>query len=301
MGDAKGLLAAMKDHGADVQTYRGWDTYGWWSRCEAVLIHHTATASASTSNPVPSLGWLVSAYDKPAANMLVGKNPGTTYLCAAGPSYHCGQGGPWKWANIPGGNYPQYLFGIELDDPGVKVGSLTDYQVDNTARIVAGLWDYFGWTDPRSVSTHKCWTDGCHGHSPTPLPNRGRKNDTIDGAWGEHPGSDRPALYNAPWWRELVMEQLSGGGKPATWDGTIPSRAAARKAFHDQDVRNKAAWRLACRLYDLGYRGKPANELGQQKYPLEAVRRFRDAQGWNVGEGQPTENLWRRVFGKDKA
>ena len=77
------VLAAMLDYGADVTTYKGWDKTGGAVATRGVLLHHTATSSASESNPAPTLGWFVSAYDKPVANMLIGKTPGHTYLLAA--------------------------------------------------------------------------------------------------------------------------------------------------------------------------------------------------------------------------
>lgn len=297
------VLAAMKDHGTDVSPYRGWDRAGSSNTCAAVLIHHTSTSSASISNPAPSLGWAVTAYDKPCANALVGKVPGSTYLLAAlnGAAYHCGQGGPWPWAGIPEGNRPDLLWGIEIDDPGVKVGTFTDYQIENTTRMVAALWEVFGWTDPRSIATHKCWTDGCHGGNTRPSPNLGRKNDTIDGAWREWPGSDTPAPYNAPWWRERVLERLSTG--PALWDGTIPSRSAVMRVHPEKGDRpgdaNLAAWRVKARLADLGYvdPGKvPASK--RAPYPVAGLKAYREAQGW-PGDGF-SERVQARLFGKVK-
>ena len=299
----KDVLASMLDHGADVTTYRGWDRSGANpDLCRGVLLHHTATpSSAFANNPAPTLGWCVSAYDKPVANMLIGKEPGSTYLLAAmnGAAYHCGQGGPWDWAGIPAGNRPDMLWGIEIDDPGLDL-TLTDYQVENATKVVAALWQVFGWTDPRSISTHKCWTDLCHGHADRPGANLGRKNDTIDGAWREFPGNPHPIPYNAPFWRDLVDGEL---GRVAYWDGTIPSRAAAMKVHptkgENPGGRNRAAWRLRARLVDLGYAS--ADHIDNEPpstYPRAAMKRFREAQGWN-GDGL-SERAQKRLFGKAK-
>ena len=303
----KEVLAAMLDHGADVNTYKGWDRTGGAVPTRGVLMHHTATASASVSNPAPTLGWCVSAYNKPVANMLIGKTPGHTYLLAAltgngtAGAYHCGTGGPVKWAGIPQGNRPDLLWGIEIDDPGVK-NTLTDYQVDNAAKVVAGLWDVFGWSDDRSIMTHKCWTDGCHGANPDgPSPNLGRKNDTHDGSWGSWPGDSKPAPYNAPFWREKVQDILDG--ERNLWDGTVPSREAVMNVHPDSTKNpggeNKATWRLRARLSDLGYID-PAKVPAEKrsKYPTSGMQRFRTAQGWD-GDGY-SKTAQKRLFGVDK-
>lgn len=297
------LLASMKDHGVDVRTYRGWDSYGdWWSGCRGVLVHHTATPTASISNPAPTLGWCVSAYDKPVANMLVGKVPGHTYLLGAGPAYHCGNGGPWTHAGIPQGNRPDMLFGIEIDDPGAYgKNTLTDYQVDNTARIVAALWDYFKWPDENRIGTHKCWTDLCHIGAPNPGVYLGRKNDTHDGAWRQFPGDSKPAPYNAPFWREKAREILDGGRD--LWDGTVPSREGVMRVHSEKGEKpggeNKAAWRLKARLADLGYvEADKVPDKKLAKYPASGMARFRAAQGWD-GDGY-SKVAQKRLFGVDK-
>lgn len=294
------ILTAIRDHGADVRLAAGWDSHGDWSKgCRGVINHHTATASASASNPAPSLWWCLNAYDKPVANMLVGKTPGNTWLLSAGPAYHCGNGGPWPDAGIGAGNHPDMMFGIEIDDPGAfGKYTLTDYQIEQTAKINVALFEVFGWPSLDRIITHGCWTNGCHGVNPRgPSLYVGRKNDTHEGAWGQWPGTDEPEPYNAPWWREQAGKILVE--KPATWDGTVPKRSAAKYAM-DEGKKNKAAWRLACRLYDLGYRGVPPKPLGDQKYPATAVQRARESWGWNPGRGGPSEKVWNRLFGTDK-
>ena len=303
----KEVLAAMLDHGADVQTYAGWDKTGGAVPTRGVLLHHTATSSASESNPAPTLGWCVSAYEKPVANMLVGKAPGHTYLLAAltgsgsAGAYHCGQGGPWPWADIPQGNRPDLLWGIEIDDPGVKA-TLNEYQVENTAKVVAGLWDVFGWKDERSIATHKCWTDGCHGENTKASPNLGRKNDTLDGPWGSWPGSSKPEPFNAPFWREKVKEVLAGGQQ--LWDGSVPGREAVMNVHPDKGAKNpggenKGAWRLRARLADLGYiEPEKVQEKKSAKYPTSGMARFRAAQGWD-SDGY-SKAAQKRLFGVDK-
>jgi len=304
------LLAALLDHGVDVQTYKGWDTVGrpWRGPdgspgLSGVVTHHTATASATGPHGAPSLWWAVNAYDLPCANMLVGRGPGDTYLLSAGSCFHCGDGVTPHWLGSLRGFYGQTrLFGIEIDDPGTSTTSLTAYQIENVGRIHAALSDLCGWPLDPNIGTHKCYTDGCHGWQKTAVPRvdaggtRGRKNDTIDGAWTEWPADPKPAPYNAPFWRENAKEYLA---KRPTWDGTIPTRKAASLAF-TTNAKNIAAWRLAARLHDLGYREKPPAPKGEQKYPAEAVKRARKEFGWEPSDGAPTPSLWKRIFGKDK-
>lgn len=303
------VLAALRDHGVDVQTYRGWDTKGrTWRTNEdpngpgglyGVINHHTATASASLKNPAPSLDWCANAYSRPAANMLVGKKPGFTYLLSAGSCWHPGDGGPFPAIGIHGtGNMGYFrLFGIEIDDPGMGL-TLTDYQIENTARINAALWDLCGWDDAKRIITHKCWTDGCHSVNPKgPSPFLGRKNDTIDGEWREFPGYPHAKPYNAPFWRKEASKFLA---RQATWDGTVPSVKEVQKAEADRSVANKAAWRVACRLYDLGFKDEPSRSAGVQGYPRNAVSKFRVAQGWDAKNGAYGTRVSERLFGKAK-
>jgi hypothetical protein len=299
------VLAALLDHGADVQTYKGWDTKGRpWNYdgggLRAIIMHHTATASASIKNPAPSLNWCANAYDRPAANMLVGKVPGTTYLLSAGSCWHSGDGGPFPAIGITrAANVGHFrMFGIEIDDPGLKVGTITDYQIEQSARIAAALSDLCGWPDLSRVITHGAWTDGSYGVNPNgPSPFKGRKNDTIAGPWGDYPGATTARDYNPIFWRQEVAKYVK---KQETWDGGVPSRSVAEKAFADRKIANGATWRLACRLYDLGFRKKPSSARGKQTYPVQAMAAFQKSQGLVHTDGRPTSTTWRRLFGKDK-
>lgn len=306
------VLAALRDHGVLVRCYEGWDTKGrpWRSDEDpngpgglfGVINHHTATASASVSNPLPSLDWCANAYSRPAANMIVGKTnapDGGVWLLSAGSCWHPGDGGPWKAIGInqPGNTAHYRLFGIEVDDPGVRVGSLTEFQVEQTARINAALWDLCGWPEDGSrIITHGAWTDGSYGVNPNgPSPFRGRKNDTIAGPWGDWPGVTVARDYNPVFWREQAARYRA---KQPTWDGTVPSTAAVQRSAAGE--ANRAGWRVACRLFDLGFRKSPPKPIGQQAYPRQAVAAFREAQGWQAKDGAYSERVSRRLFGKAK-
>lgn len=296
---------ALLDHGVILDFYKGWDTVGrQWKGPDGSpgltggVIHHTANPNASSANYNDILGWAVTAYDLPVCNMLIGKDK--TTLLAAGSVYHCGLGGP-----VPALGVDQHgffgqtrFFGIEIDDPGIKVGTINDYQIDTTARTMAALAELCGWDVSKAVGTHKCYTDGCHGWNPKgPSPSVGRKNDTIDGAWASYPGSPSIEPYNAPYWRDQIKKRM----KQPIWDGTIPSRAAALRS-HEQNLPNKAAWRVACKLYDSGVLKKKPLEVGVQKYPIKAVQRYQAQIGINPErqDGLPNKTTWIKLFGKDK-
>jgi hypothetical protein len=69
-------------------------------------------------------------------------------------------------------------------------------------------------------------------------------------------------------------------GSAELWDGVIPPKENIDAAEHD-GLRNKAAWRLACRLHDLNaYSGTP-QPLGQQGYPAKAVSAYQKDLGWD--------------------
>jgi hypothetical protein len=298
------VLAALRDGGVDIKTYRGWDTRGrQWKGPDGspgligAVVHHTATASATGSSGCPTLEWCAAPYgwdDYPACNVVVGRGPGDTYLLSAGSAYHCGDGGPVLPLDIASGYHGQYrLWGIEIDDAGVRAGTLTDYQIENTAKMLAALANLCGWDVDKAVGTHKCYTDGCHGWNDEPSRTLGRKNDTLDGDWGAWPGSDKPKEYNAPFWRQKVKESSVRG---TTWDGTIPSREKVVEADKN-DLCVKSTWRVACRLYDLGFREDPPKPVGEQPYPQGAVKNFQASLGWEEPHGNFSEKTQLHLFG----
>lgn len=298
---------ALLDHAVDVKFYRGWDTVGRpWKGPDGSpgltggVIHHTANPNASPGNINGALGWAVTAYELPVCNMLVGKSLGETFLLASGSVYHCGDGGPVPALGIPQRGFlgQTRLFGIEIDDPGVKVGTITDYQIDNTAKTMSALAELAGWDVDKSILTHKCYTDGCHGANPNgPSPCIGRKNDTLEGAWATWPGDQTPAPYNALWWRDKIKELST----TQTWDGTVPTQSAALKAA-TEGISNKAAWRVACRLYDLGLRKHEPSGSGKQEYPLVSMKKYQQQIGIpeNRQNGLPNKTTWVKLFGMNK-
>lgn len=305
------VLAALRDFGVDVKTYKGWDTRGRaWKGPDGspgllgAVVHHTATASAIGSSGCPTLEWAAAPFgwnDYPACNAIVGRGPGDTYLLSAGSAYHCGDGGPFPAIGVTErGYHGQFrLWGIEIDDPGTSPSSLTDYQIDNTAKMLSAIGQLAGWDSSFStVITHKCWTDGCHGVNPKgPSPCVGRKNDTLDGAWGQYPVPAGVKPYNAEYWRDRAKGKLI----PPMWDGTVPSLAAVQKG-REEDAANRAVWRLACKLYDVGMwadaGAKPA-KFGVQKYPANSVAKYRGWLGFDGGDGFSAK-VQKKLFGVEK-
>lgn len=297
------LLAALLDHGVDVKTYNRWDTRGgrwgaYGGGLDGVVLHNTATPSATGSSGAPTLYWCAHTYDWAISNMLVGRGPGDTYLLSAAPSYHSGLGGPFPEIGInQAANVGHHqLFGIEVDDPG-RTTSMTDYQIENTSRIVAALWDLCEWPDSGSrVITHQAWTDGSYGVNPNgPSPYLGRKGDTLHERWAEYPGSDKAERYNPIFWREHAAKYRTS---VETWDGTVPTLRACQAA--QRGAKNWGAWRLACRLYDLGFKDNPPKPKGEQQYPRGAVKRLQASWGWENPHGNVSPITQRRLFGKLK-
>lgn len=299
------MLAAFLDHGVDLKTYKGWDTRGGrWGQSggglDGIVMHNTATASATGSSGAPTLYWCAETYDWAISNMLIGRGPGDTYLLSANPSYHSGDGGPWPEIGINRAANVGHLqlFGIEIDDPG-RTTSLTDYQIENAARVAAALCDLCGWPNADRVITHQAWTDGSYGVNPKgPSPYLGRKGDTLHKNWAEYPGSKVVERYNPVFWREQATKYVK---QTETWDGTIPRRSAVLKAQENRlTVRNKAAWRVACRLYDLGFTKRKPRLPGSQNYPKTAVKKFQRSLGWKQAHGNFSPATQRRMFGKLK-
>lgn len=295
------VLAALQKHGVDVQTYSGWDRVGRpWRGPDGspglmgAVVHHTANPNARPGNMRGILYWCTNAYDKPVCNLLIGKGSGETYLLAGGSVYHCGKGGPVPELGIPQHGFfgQTRLFGIEIDDAGTSTSSLTDYQIEQTGKVLAALTELCGWDPGEAVLTHKCYTDGCHTSAKSPLPSVGRKNDTLDGAWRQFPGDEDAKPYNAPFWRDQAVRWL----EPEAWDGTVPSRRSVLKGERE-GIANRAVWRLACRLHDLGFGEEPARK-GVQMFPADAVGAFRQSRGWRGnGYSRRTEKA---IFGTNK-
>lgn len=84
-------------------------------------------------------------------------------------------------------------------------------------------------------------------------------------------------------------------GSAELWDGVVPPKVNIDLAEMSALIRNTASWRLACRLYDLGfYDGKP-RPLGQQGYPMRAVVNLQKSRGW-AGTGEYGQRTHEAAF-----
>lgn len=288
------MLIAFNDHGVDYKTYKNWDTRGgtwgaYGGGLDGIVMHHTSTPSATGSSGCPTLYWCAETYDWAISNLVLGRGKGDTYFLSAKPSYHSGDGGPWPAIGInQAGNVGHHqLFGIEIDDRG-QGQTLTEYQVENAARIAAALSDLCGWPEDGSrIITHGDWTDsGPYLGTSNYGPYRYRKNDTLR------------QYYDQKFWREQATKYLLNKQAPS-WDGTIPRRSVADLAYNDRDIANQASWRLACKLYDMKFRDKESLPKGEQRYPIDAVKAFQESVGLPA-DGRPTRKTWVKLFGKDK-
>jgi hypothetical protein len=85
-------------------------------------------------------------------------------------------------------------------------------------------------------------------------------------------------------------------GKSGVWDGKTPYFDILQDAIKSGEA-NKATWRLACRLKELGfYQGNVAPE-GQQKYPKNGIRAMQDYMGWTRREydAKTHKSIWKSL------
>ena len=85
-------------------------------------------------------------------------------------------------------------------------------------------------------------------------------------------------------------------GKGGSWDGKVPFFDILQDAIK-VGASNKATWRLACRLKELGfYQGSVAPE-GQQPYPKNAIRAMQDYMGWERREydKKTHKTIWKQL------
>lgn len=284
------IRQSLVDHGVDTSFYQGFDTKGrpWQNGLQAVVVHHTANPNAGKPGNFKNiLYWCVNAYAPYAvANQLVGKSPGENYFLSANGTYHSGMGGPWSAVGVGVGNVLHWrAWGIEIDDPGTGK-TINKYQIEQVARTIAALWDLCEWPDDGSrIITHGDWTDsGPYLNERSYGPHRWRKNDTLR------------QYYDQNFWRKEASKYRIS---KELWDGTIPSIRAVNRS-QSENIKNKAAWRLACRLYDLGFMRRPPRDMGKQRYPRSAVKKFQKSLGWSDPHGNFSPGTQNKLFGNIK-
>lgn len=68
-------------------------------------------------------------------------------------------------------------------------------------------------------------------------------------------------------------------GESGIWDQYVPYYDVVVNAMAS-GAANKATWRLACRLKELGFYEGPVAPEGKQKYPRKAILAMQDYMGW---------------------
>lgn len=192
------IKQAFIDHGVKFKEMKGCTTIGrpWDAQNPLVghVHHHTSTPSATGNTGAPTLEWILTAFNKPAANALVGRD-GIVYICSWGSCWHSGLGGPWKSRGLGEGNVGHLrLWGTEIDDPG-ESKTITAAQIESVGRMDAAFLALTGW-DKYALINHADWTDAgkwlmdANGKPDGPAGKyEGRKNDTLR------------QYYSADFWR----------------------------------------------------------------------------------------------------
>lgn len=67
---------------------------------------------------------------------------------------------------------------------------------------------------------------------------------------------------------------------PEYWDGVVPDIQNVNRAAADPNLKNRAAYRVAARLKDIGFYKGVLNSMHEQGYPRKAIESFQKAQGW---------------------
>ncbi len=266
------LAAAFEDHGVDftITSKTNLGRNAWTSGLRAATVHHTA--GKNSLSHLQSFRW-------GGANALIqhgGYNgtakDGKAIILCWGSAWHSGTGGPW-----PGVAARDSLhltsWGIEIESLGTRQ-DMTDKQIDTVGRMLAALVDLG--MPLGHIHRHADWTDGTPPVGGHPLPTNGRKIDT-NKRW-----------YPTSYWVEQARRHLE------LWDGITPEFEAVVKA-EVEHVANPAAWRLACRLADLGhFKGTP-KPRGEQGYPVKAVQTWQDSIGADP-TGQYGPRAHQRIF-----
>lgn len=85
-------------------------------------------------------------------------------------------------------------------------------------------------------------------------------------------------------------------GVDGVWDGNVPFYDVLASAAKSGSS-NKATWRLACRLKELGFYEGTVQPEGKQAYPKNAIRAMQDYMGWKRREYDVTTHkaIWKEL------
>jgi len=89
-------------------------------------------------------------------------------------------------------------------------------------------------------------------------------------------------------------------GQIGVWDGNVPFFDVLENSI-ESGAANKATWRLACRLKELGFYAGSVQPEGIQKYPKNAVRAMQDYMGWTRRDYDEKTHraIWKELTLKD--
>lgn len=143
----------------------------------ALLLHHTAAAATSSTNPnapgnkkganVNVIRFIQTHYEVPAANFTLDRD-GTVYVHSAYPVWHAGMGTfkgkkPWEALGITADMGNDYMLGVEIMSKGL-VKDFTEAQKDSLGYLLSACADASGWVAPTGWKSlirrpqHKDWT-----------------------------------------------------------------------------------------------------------------------------------------------
>ena len=266
---------AFSDHGVKyVVHHKERSRDHWPSGLRSVTVHHTAGKN--------SADYLASSWSLPGANCVINNGAyngsavdGRAVILAWGSAFHSGDGGPWPGVAARN-NLHLVSWGIEIESLGTKK-DITPKQVETVGRMIAAFVDLG--MPLNNVVRHADWTDGTGPLGNHPLSTNGRKIDTR-----------KDLGYTTDFWTKnaekyLVVDRtgVTNPAKPkpgSKWDGSVPYLDIIM-ASQDGNTRNKATWRLACRLADLGFfAGTPVD--GQQAYPQRAIANWQKSKGYKA-------------------
>lgn len=86
------------------------------------------------------------------------------------------------------------------------------------------------------------------------------------------------------------------------WDGVVPFYDVLENAVHSETA-NKATWRLACRMKELGFYDGTVQPEGKQAYPKNAIRAMQDYMGWErrTYDQKVHKTIWKEITLSERA
>ena len=231
----------------------------------ALILHHTAGAATSSTSP-SNAGNQHGANDgqvkfvnrHPSYNMPCSAftldRDGCIYVNAALPCYHAGAGSfsgtEWSGLGVPNDMANDYCLGVECVDKGVDK-TFTEAMKAGLANLAKACEEASGWpnTGTKYLPRHRDW-------APDRKVDIKYSNKEVQG-----------------WMTEF--------SNPPLWDGQVPSLEGCFNAMN-HGYANPQAYRLACRLHDLGFYSSTPQPEGVQKYPVRAMQDWQVAKKWPI-------------------